>query len=135
MVKRLRTLIPALLLVTSLPWVTACDDTEEPELPTITGSWTGTSGEITMALSLFEGENGAISGSGTLSSQFASFPFRAQGGHLFPDVSLTLDMTGENEQLTFEAVVAFDTLGVIPEMDASVTGGGFERFPITLARR
>jgi hypothetical protein len=135
MVKRLRTLIPVVLVVTLLPWVTACEDTEEPQFPTITGSWEGTSGEITMALSIFEGENGVIDGSGTISSQHASFPFRAQGGHLFPDVSLTLDLTGESEQLAFDGVVAFDAQGVIPEMDASVTGGGFDRFPITLARR
>ena len=140
MVKRLRTLIPVVLVVTLLPWVTACDDDdlEGPAFPTITGSWQGTSGEITMALSIFEDETGVVGGSGTISSQHVSFPFRAQGGHLFPDVSLTLDLTGEGEQLTFDAVVAFaaiDTLAVIPEMDASVTGGGFDRFPITLARR
>lgn len=128
-----RRLASACALGAALIVAAGCED-EGPEFPTITGSWQGTSGEITMALSLFEGEDGNVDGSGTLSSNEVAFPFQAQGGHLFPDVSLDLVVTAENEQLDFEAVVAFNAEG-IPAMDASLSGGGFDDFPITLTRR
>lgn len=134
MFERLRARGAAIALGAAL-LVAGCEETEEPEFPTITGSWQGTSGEITMTLSVIEGEDGDVAGSGTLSSDNASFPFQAQGGHLFPDVVLDLVIASEGEALDFEAVVAFDAEGGIPAMDGSLSGGGFDRFPITLTRR
>ncbi len=136
MVSRFRRSFPLLLVIGLLAFASACEkEPEAPAPPKITGSWQGTADEVTLTLSVFENDQGVVGGSGTLSSPQASFPFQVQGGHLFPDVALQLALNGEPDVLTYEAVVAFDNLGNLPAMDGALSGGGFDRFPISVTRR
>lgn len=124
------------MLTLVLPFVGACEDEEVgPEPPRITGSWEGQSGDITLSMSVFEDEDGEVFGSGNLSSPTISFGYDVTGGHAFPIVELDLAMTTEPDLLSFDGVLAFDSIGALLELDGSLTGGGFDRFPIQLTRK
>lgn len=131
-----RNAVALAVLVLVLPFSSACEDEEVgPEPPRITGSWEGQSGEITLSMSVFEDEDGGVFGSGSLSSPTISFGYDVTGGHVFPIVELDLALRSEPEVLAFDGVLAFDSLGALLELDGSLTGGGFDRFPIELTRK
>lgn len=123
----------ALCLAALLFW--GCEDTEAPVFPTITGSWAGTTDDVTLSMAVFEDEAGNVDGSGTLSSPSVSFPLQITGGHVFPTVQLQMALTTEPDVLALEGFVAFDSVGGLLELDAALTGGGFDQFPILLERR
>lgn len=124
------------LAFAGLPLLTACDDDPQgPAPPTITGSWEGVSNGVTFSMSLFEDEEGVVAGTGTASSATTSFPYDVTGGHLFPVVQLQLALLTEPDLLTLVGFVSFDSIGALLSLDGSVTGGGFEDFPIRLTRK
>jgi len=104
----------------------------------VTGSWEGIAGNFLLTMSLFEDEGGAVTGSGTLSTEQSGVVFDVVGSHVFPDLSLQLTVKGDGTGLSLEAVAAFGVsarrITEIAELDGTLTGGGFDRFPVRLSR-
>jgi len=123
-----------MLLFGGLPLLVGCND-EGPQFPIITGSWEGTSAGITFSMSIFEDDQGTVVGTGTSSSSTISLPYDVNGVHAFPVVRLQLALLNEPDVLTLQGFVTFDSLSTLLTLDASVTGGGFEQFPIQLTRK
>lgn len=123
------------VLALVLPFMGACEEEVGPEPPLITGSWEGQSADITLSMSVFENEDGEVFGSGSLSSPAISFGYDVTGAHAFPIVQLDLALTTEPEVLSFDGVIAFDSVGALLQLEGSLSGGGFDRSPFELTRR
>jgi len=131
---RLR-VVALVLLFGGLPLLAACEEDEGPQLPTVTGSWEGTSDGISFSMSIFEDETGSVAGTGITRSSTTSFPYDISGTHGFPVVRLQMALLNEPDVLTLEGFVTFDSLSTLLTLEASVTGGGFEQFPVQLTRK
>jgi len=118
----------ALALVLALA---ACGDNgTEPELPTVSGSWSGASQGMTLNLTLSEGVGGAVAGSGNISGGGLSTALIVrQGTHAHPDVSLVLGAQGYQD-LNFTGRMSGET-----QIVGTLNGSGFDNYNFNLARR
>ncbi len=118
----------ALALVLALA---ACGDNgTEPELPTVSGSWSGTSQGMTLNLTLSEGVGGAVSGSGNIAGPDGNISLIVrQGTHAHPDVSLVLGTQGYQD-MTFSGRMSGDT-----QITGTLNGSGFDNYNFNLGRR
>jgi len=109
----------------------ACGDNgTEPELPTVSGSWSGTSQGITLNLTLSEGVGGAVAGSGNIAGPDSNISLIVrQGTHAHPDVSLVLGAQGY-EDMNFAGRMSGET-----QITGTLNGSGFDNFNFNLGRR
>ena len=128
---------PRLKLLVLLPIVAtlaACgsgDDATGPDLTlTVTGSWTGTTGQITLQLTLSEQAGGNVVGSGNISAPGVSFALTVLNGtHAYPSLSLTLGATGVEDMNLSGTVTSATTIA------ATLNGSGFNNVNITLNKQ
>lgn len=102
--------------------------TTGPELPELTGSWSGANSQVGLTLTLTEGRFGAVSGSGVLNSGSSAFSLLVEGQHRHPAVSLALRLS-EQDQIRLEGTLVEGTV-----VTGSLDGLGFDRAAITLSR-
>jgi hypothetical protein len=110
----------------------ACGDSStEPEVPTVTGQWSGPILEnSTMTLTLSEAAGGSVGGSGTFwTPGVGGIPLTVSGGtHAYPSLTLIVAATGfENVNLTGTV-----NAGAI---DARLNGSGFWNVRVRLAKQ
>lgn len=108
--------------------VLSCSTTTGPDLPELTGSWSGSNNQVGLVLTLSEGRFGEISGTGTLNSGSSAFPIVVKGTHRSPALSLQLRLT-EEDQILLEGSVVEGSVIL-----GSLDGLGFDRLAITLGR-
>lgn len=99
-----------------------------PELPELTGSWSGENSQVGVTLTLREGRFGEVEGTGILNSGSSAFSLLVEGQHRHPAVSLALRLSEEDEIRLDGTVVE----GVV--LNGSLDGLGFDRVAITLSR-
>lgn len=99
-----------------------------PELPELTGSWSGSNSQIGLTLTLSEGRFGEVSGTGILNSGSSAFPLVVEGEHRHPAVSLVLRLS-EVDQIRLDGTLVEGSV-----LSGSVDGLGFDRVAIILSR-
>jgi len=120
----------ALISVGLLVLTTACrDEPNAPKTPTVTGSWSGTTDNATLSLTLTESSDRSVSGSGHISSPSNSIALTVTGTHAHPSVSLILKATGYQD-VNFQGEFSADD-----RIIGSLNGSGFRNDAITLRRR
>lgn len=102
--------------------------TTGPELPELTGSWSGANNQVAVTLALREGRFGDVTGTGTLTSGSTAFSVAVEGQHRHPAVSLALRLS-EQDEIRLEGTLV-EGVVVIGSLD----GLGFDRVAITLSR-
>ena len=106
------------------------DSTAPDPPPLVSGSWSGSSAGITLNLTLQEGTDGAVSGSGNMDSGYDNLALVVrQGTHVDPNLTLILGATGY-EDMNFTATVTSAT-----QMAGTLNGSGFSDFDLNLAKR
>jgi hypothetical protein len=106
------------------------DGPTEPEIPVVSGTWSGSTAGITLPLTLGQGTDGTVTGSGNLSvPSFAIALTVSQGTHVYPNLTLVLTSTGyEDINLTGTVNEAGD------QIIAKLNGSGFADDTIVLVR-
>lgn len=102
--------------------------TTGPELPELTGSWSGANNQVAVTLALREGRFGDVTGTGTLTSGSTAFSVAVEGQHRHPAVSLGLRLS-EQDEIRLDGTLVE---GVV--VTGSLDGLGFDRVAITLSR-
>jgi len=119
-----------MLLVLSL--LVGCGDdavTPEPD-PTVTGSWSGTTGDTTLQLTLNESATGTVTGSGNLSAPGVSLALTVSNGtHVFPNLSLILSASG------FQDINLAGTVTSATSIAATMNGSGYANDAINLTKQ
>ncbi len=115
---------PALLLLAFVAVPTGCDGTTEPEHPTVTGNWVGTSAAFgaleSWSLRMEEASDGAVTGTFSLRVERLVFSGTLSGTHTHPDLHLDFDM------VFFGDVVSGTYDGQLTS--PSTITGGYRRF-------
>lgn len=106
----------------------SCSTTTGPDLPDLSGSWTGANEQIGLTLTLSEGRFGDVQGTGMLNAGASGFPLVVQGEHRHPDVSLTLRIS-EDQEIQLDGTLVEGAV-----MSGSLNGPGFDRTAILLSR-
>jgi hypothetical protein len=90
---QLRRLLPLVILA-----LAACGEsaTAPPAAETMTGTWVGTTGIVSVRADLVEA-GGAVTGSGTFTHGSDEYPILVSGTHSFPDVNLRVTIEGQAE--------------------------------------
>jgi hypothetical protein len=118
-----------LSLALMLALLAACGDgPTDPPIPSLTGRWTGTTGDIAVDLTLTE-TGGALSGSGHLAAPSMSLAITATGTHAHPNVSMTIRAQGY-EDMDYSGTMSGDAAIV-----GRLNGSGFTNEGLTLNRR
>ena len=99
-----------------------------PELPELTGSWSGANSQVGLTLTLTEGRFGTVQGTGVLNSGASAFPLVIEGQHRHPAVSLVLRLSEEDE-IRLDGTLVENVV-----LNGSLDGLGFDRVAITLSR-
>ena len=122
-----------LLAITALALSTAAcgrDSTAPDAPPSVSGSWSGSSAGITLNLTLQEGTDGAVSGSGNMDTGLDNLALVVrQGTHVDPNLTLILGATGYQD-MNFTATVTSAT-----QMAGTLNGSGFSDFDLNLVKR
>jgi hypothetical protein len=112
---------------------TACKDssTAPATPPTVSGSWSGTSQGLTLNLTLSEGADGAVAGSGNLAGDGGGnlALIVRQGTHVDPNLTLILGATGY-EDMNFAARLSSTT-----QMTGTLNGSGFDNYNLNLTKK
>lgn len=106
----------------------ACSSTTGPEVPDLSGSWTGANEQVGLTLSITEGRFGQVQGTGMLNAGSSGFPVVVRGEHRHPNVSLTLRLSED------QAIQLDGTLVEGAVVTGSLDGVGFDRLAIILSR-
>jgi hypothetical protein len=107
----------------------ACRDSTGPRSATMTGSWSGSSGGVTLNMILSEGSGGAITGTGSIAGEGGSLALTISGTHPHPNVGLTLASPGF-DPMNFAGTFVNNNL-----VSGTLNGSGFLDFAITLHRQ
>jgi len=119
-----------ILLVLIIPFVLmACSDSTGPAIPSMAGTWQGTSEGLTLRMTLNQSETGAVSGNGTLSGSDMSIALTVSGTHNHPNVSLTGQASGYSD-MNYSGHFQSDNL-----VAGSISGSGFNNFTLNLNRQ
>ncbi|MBV26081.1 MAG: hypothetical protein CME12_08190 [Gemmatimonadetes bacterium] len=106
----------------------ACGDGGTEPNPTVTGTWGGNNGTITLTLTLIEAVDGTVTGSGNLAQdQNVALAVRV-GTHVFPNLSLTLAPFGSYDLDLTGTVMSTTTIA------ATLNGSGYNNESIQLTR-
>jgi len=106
------------------------DSTAPDPPPSVSGSWSGSSQGVTLNLTLQEGTDGAVSGSGNMAGGTDNIALVVrQGTHVHPNLTLILGATGY-EDMNFTATVTTAT-----QMAGTLNGSGFSDFDLNLVKR
>ena len=116
------------------PWLTAAalvlaacgggGDSTGPSTRSLAGGWQGSTGGVTIALTLTS-TNGTVSGDGSMTSVAAAIAVVVTGTYADPAVSLTLVAQGY-QPLSFTGTRAGG------QITGTLNGSGFNSVPITL---
>jgi len=115
---------PALLLLATLAVSAGCEGTTEPEHPTVTGNWVGTSAAFgaleNWSLRMEESSDGGVTGTFSLRVERLVFSGTLSGTHTYPDLHLDFHMVffGDVVSGTYSGQVTSPT---------TITGG-YRRF-------
>lgn len=105
----------------------SCGD--DPD-PTVSGAWLGISQGVTLQLTLSQNDMGTVTGSGTIASEATTTALTVGSGtHVYPNLSLTLQLTG------FEDMNYTGTLSSPTTISGSLNGSGFDDFAINLEKQ
>lgn len=119
----------SVLLTLVFATLTACDSgPTEPPIPSLTGRWTGTSGEMAVDITLTE-TDGSLTGSGNLTWDSGSLAVTTTGTHAHPNVSMTIRATGYQD-IDYTGSMSGDAA-----ISGRLNGSGFTNAGLTLNRR
>ena len=122
--------ILGLVLAMALAPAACGDSATAPEIPTVSGSWSGTSQGLTLNLTLSEGAGGAVAGSGNISGGGYNLALIVrQGTHNDPAVSLILGATGY-EDMNFAGRMSSEM-----DITGTLNGSGFDNFNFNLTKK
>ncbi len=122
----MRKLFPMLVVLL----LAACRaESTAPEVPSLTGTWSGSSEGLGLSLTIARFERD-VSGHGFITVRSAVRGVSMRGIYLFPEVSMTVFSSGY-EDLSFEGKLSGDASSIT----GVVNGLGFRDEPLVLRRR
>lgn len=108
----------------------ACKDQAPPPPPTVNGFWTGTSGSMTLSLTLAQ-NSAAVTGSGQVSVPGEAIALTVQSGtFVHPTLSATLAATGY-EPMNYTGTMSQSNANQIV---GRLNGSGFQNESVVLTR-
>lgn len=127
----MRAKLTTLLLPAVFVLAAACgSDATGPESTNVSGTWTGSSSGITLSVTLSEGSDGSLSGSGNISGGTESFALTVSSGtHAGSTVSFTMESAG------FRDLNYAGTLQSPTSMSGSLNGSGFNNTNLNLTKQ
>jgi hypothetical protein len=120
----MRRIIFAVLAVALL----ACGgDSTAPKLTDVTGAWTGTSGGVSMSLTLVQ-TGTTVTGSGNLTGGTTAIAVTASGTYAPPNLSLTLQSPG------YQPINYAGTLANPDLINGTLNGSGFTNIALPITK-
>lgn len=104
------------------------DGPSEPEIPSLTGAWSGSASGYTFNLTMTESAGGILDGNGSINGPGFAAAMEVSGRHAHPSVSLTIVPAGF-EPLNFQGTMADDRT-----INGTLNGSGFNNFALTMRR-
>lgn len=131
-----------LAVVSLLTFITlGCGEGLTPDTADLSGQWSGSSGDVTLNLTLSEASDGSLSGSGSIAGPGDSFSLTVTSGtHTGNSFSMVLNASGIQEDATYSGTVAVlsESGSTGPDgqvqLQGQLDGSGFDNFQITLNR-